>query len=346
MKSWRSSVAEPEPTPESEAAISQAREWGIHTIPVPTPFAVGRVNCYLLEGEPLTLIDAGPRSEKSLRGLESGVAAAGYRLEDIELMVATHQHIDHIGQISTVTERSGAEVAAIDLSVARLANFKWGSEREDQMAVDLMVRYGVPGDIANVLKEVTASFRELGGPVTVNHPFAAGQSLMMGSRRYETFHRPGHSPSDTIFWDAERGLLFGGDHLLSHISSNPLISKPLDDSPGRTRSLVNYRESLRETAKMPVQIMLSGHGLAITDHAGLIRKRLASQDRRTEKIYSLVAEGHLTPHGIASAIWGDIALTQAYLTLSEVIGHLDILVESGRVIEHVGDEFSTFEVVT
>lgn len=339
-------MAEPEPTPESEAALAQAREWGIHAIPVPTPFAVGRINCYLIEGDPLTLIDAGPRSEKSLQGLSDGVAQVGYSLDDIELVVATHQHIDHIGQISTVVEASGADVAAIDLVVPRLAEFAWGSEQEDQMAVDLMVRYGVPEDIANVLKEVTASFRELGAPVTVNKPFAAGESVTMGSRSYETFHRPGHSPSDTVFWDAERELMFGGDHLLSHISSNPLISKPLDGSTGRTRSLINYRDSLRATAEMPVEIMLSGHGLAITDHAELIEKRLASQDRRTEKIYRLVTEGHTSPHGIANAIWGDIALTQAYLTLSEVIGHLDILVAEGRVAEHEGEKLSTFEATT
>jgi glyoxylase-like metal-dependent hydrolase (beta-lactamase superfamily II) len=339
-------VAEPDPTPESEAALAQAREWGIHTIPVPTPFAVGRVNCYLIEGDPLTLIDAGPRSEKSMQGLEDGTKAAGYEVEDIELVVATHQHIDHIGQISTVVNRSGAGVAAIDLVVPRLAEFNWGSEQEDQMAVDLMVRYGVPQDIANMLKEVTASFRDLGAPVTVTEPFRAGASITMGSREYKTFHRPGHSPSDTVFWDEDRQLMFGGDHLLSHISSNPLLSKPLDGSSGRTKSLINYRDSLKATAAMPVEIMLSGHGLAITDHANLIEKRLAGQDRRTEKIFKLIAEGHSTPHGVANAIWGDIALTQAYLTLSEVIGHLDILVAEGRVTEIEGAGHSTFEVVS
>jgi len=339
-------VAEPDPTPESEAALAQAREWGIHTIPVPTPFAVGRINCYLLEGDPLTLIDAGPRSERSLSVLREGIEQAGHSLEDLDLIVATHQHIDHVGLISTVAEQSGAEVAALDISVERLAEFAFGSEQEDQLAVDLMVRYGVPEEIANVLKEVTKSYRDLAAPVTVTQPFSAGEKVTLGSRPYEIFHRPGHSPSDTVFWDGERQLMFGGDHLLSHISSNPLISKPLDGSSDRTRSLINYRDSLKETAAMPVSIMLSGHGLAITDHSNLIEKRLAGQDRRTEKIFKLVAEGHDSPHSVANAIWGDIALTQAYLTLSEVIGHLDILMEDGRVVENAGEKYSTFEVAS
>ena len=177
-------MAEPDPTPESEAALAQARDWGIHTIPVPTPFAVGRINCYLIEGDPLTLIDAGPRTEKSFEGLVSGIEAAGYGIEDIDQVVVTHQHIDHIGMISSVVEKSGAEVAAIDISVSRLAEFTVDSEREDQLAVDLMVRYGVAEDIANLLKGVTASFRDLGGPVEVTRPFSAGERITMGSLEY------------------------------------------------------------------------------------------------------------------------------------------------------------------
>ena len=44
------------PTPEE--VLARAAEDGIHCLPVPTPFAVGRINCYLLEDDPLTLIDA------------------------------------------------------------------------------------------------------------------------------------------------------------------------------------------------------------------------------------------------------------------------------------------------
>ena len=37
----------------------------VHVLPVPTPFAVGRVNCYLVDDDPLTLVDAGPNSATS-----------------------------------------------------------------------------------------------------------------------------------------------------------------------------------------------------------------------------------------------------------------------------------------
>ena len=39
--------------------------------PIPTPFAVGRVNCYLIEDDPLTLVDPGPNSGKALDELDA-----------------------------------------------------------------------------------------------------------------------------------------------------------------------------------------------------------------------------------------------------------------------------------
>ena len=84
---------------------------------------------------------------------------------------------------------------------------------------------------------------------------------------------------------------------------------------------------------MPAEIVLSGHGEPITDHVALIDDRLTKHDRRKEKIYKLIAERPRTGYELAQAIWGNVAVTQAFLTLSEVIGHVDLLVNAGHVRE-------------
>ena len=76
----------------------RALRW-IHRLPIPTPFAVGRVNCYLIEDDPLTLVDTGPNSGKALDELERALAEHGRRIEDLERIVITHQHIDHLGLV-------------------------------------------------------------------------------------------------------------------------------------------------------------------------------------------------------------------------------------------------------
>src|SRR3954464_1412492 len=90
---------------------------GVHRIAIPTPFAVGRVNVYLIEDSPLTLVDAGPNSGTSLDELQRGIEPLGHRIEDIERVIVTHQHIDHLGLVGLVASRSGAEVAAIEAAV-------------------------------------------------------------------------------------------------------------------------------------------------------------------------------------------------------------------------------------
>jgi glyoxylase-like metal-dependent hydrolase (beta-lactamase superfamily II) len=131
-------------------------------------------------------------------------------------------------------------------------------------------------------------------------------------------------------------MLLAADHLLADISSNPLISRPRDGGSERPQALVQYLDSLRATQEMDLDLVLPGHGEPPGDHRRLIDKRMAMHERRAEKIYALIAERPRTAHALAQAIWGDIAVTQAYLTLSEVLGHTDLLLNAGRVIEEEG----------
>ena len=306
---------------------------GIKMLRVPTPFQVGRVNCYLLEDDPLTLIDAGPNSAKALHELERQLEALGHRVEDIELVVLTHQHIDHLGLVQTVADRAGAEVAAIDVAVPFVENFGEDAERDDEEAAELMLRSGISGDVVDSLRQVTGSFRAWGAKVKVTKPLRDGELLQLRDRVLEVQYRPGHSPSDTVFWDADRRILIAADHLIKHISSNPLISRPLDGSNERWQALVRYMDSLQRTRELPAEVVLSGHGEPITDHVTLIDQRLAMHQRRAEKLYALIAERTRTGHELAQAIWGDVAVTSAFLTLSEVIGHVDLLINAGYVRE-------------
>ena len=79
-------------------------------------------------------------------------------------------------------------------------------------------------------------------------------------------------------------------------------------------------ESLRKTRELPAEIVLSGHGEPITDHVALIDERFEFHARRADRIYELIAERPRTGYDLAQALFGDIAVTQAYLTLSEVLG--------------------------
>jgi glyoxylase-like metal-dependent hydrolase (beta-lactamase superfamily II) len=327
----------------SEEARARAEAAGIKRLRIPTPFAVGRVNCYLIEDEPLTLVDTGPNSGKSLDELQRQLGAAGHAIEDIELIVITHQHIDHLGLVEIVASHSGAEVAAIDVVAPFVERYGTDTELDDEFAGGLMRRYGIPEDVVDALRSVSASFRGWGSAARVTRPLADGEQLELRDRTLEVQHRPGHSPSDTLFWDAERAILIAADHLIAHISSNPLLARPLDGSSERPRALITYLRSLALTRELPAEIVLPGHGDPITDHVALIDERFAMHRRRAEKLGRLIDERPRTAYELAQEMWGNVAVTQAFLTLSEVVGHVDLLVEAGAVREAEEDGVVRFE---
>ena len=99
---------------------------------------------------------------------------------------------------------------------------------------------------------------------------------------------------------------------------------------------MTYLKSLEATRQMEVDLVLPGHGDPITDHRSLIDERFAMHRRRSDKLHRLITERPRTAYELAQALWGNIAVTQAYLTLSEVLGHTDLLLGEGR-IEEVDD---------
>jgi glyoxylase-like metal-dependent hydrolase (beta-lactamase superfamily II) len=326
-----------------EEALDRATDEGIHRLRIPTPFAVGRVNCYLIEDEPLTLVDTGPNSGKALDELEHQLAERGHSIEGLELVILTHQHIDHLGLVEIIAARSGADVAAIDVAVPLMESFGDRAEEDDSYAASLMLRNGIPEDVVFALQSVSRSFRAWGAKAKVTRPVRDGERVALRDRTLEVQHRPGHSPSDTLFWDAERRILLAADHLIAHISSNPLITRPLDGSSERTQALVTYIDSLRKTRELPAEIVLSGHGDPITDHVSLIDQRFALHERRAEKLQGLIAEQPRTGYELAQELWGNVAVTQAFLTLSEVIGHVDLLINAGRVREVADGDLVRYE---
>jgi hypothetical protein len=89
---------------------------------------------------------------------------------------------------------------------------------------------------------------------------------------------------------------------------------------------------------MELSLLLPGHGDPITDHVSLIATRVRGTARRKQKIAGFIDQGPCTAYEVAQALWGNIAVTQAYLTLSEVLGHVDLLLDDGRITQDAADD--------
>ena len=305
-------------------------------LPLPVPYAVRVVNAYLLLGEPLTLVDPGADWPDTRSELEAGLAGHGLRVEDVERLVITHQHHDHVGLAHWIKERSGADVVAHGGIVEHLARLSDESmEAEDQFQAAVMRGNGVAEDRIQQLYEVSKAHRIYGGSVTVDVPVREGDVVQAGTHTLTAHERPGHSPSDLVFVDSTGDFALGGDHLIATISSNPVVHRPLGrpaDPRDRPQALVAYLDSLRRTAALDVTTVLPGHGPPVTDHGRLIGERMTFHERRKERMVESFGDEPLTAHELALVIWGEVARKEPFLTLSEALGHHDLLEQEGRVV--------------
>ncbi len=102
---------------------------------------------------------------------------------------------------------------------------------------------------------------------------------------------------------------------------------------------------MRATRELPLELVLPGHGEPVTDHVGLIDERLQMHQRRARNCLKILASGPLTAYELASRMWGSVAVTQAYLAISEVLGHMDLLVAAGQVRERGHGSVTRFGAV-
>jgi glyoxylase-like metal-dependent hydrolase (beta-lactamase superfamily II) len=93
---------------------------GVQRARLPTPFAAGAVNCYVLVDPPVTIVDPGTMTPKSLARLNVALAGAGCSFDDIEQVVVTHAHPDHFGAAAWVARHSGSVILAGRAEVAAL----------------------------------------------------------------------------------------------------------------------------------------------------------------------------------------------------------------------------------
>lgn len=317
---------------------------GIVNIPLPLAH-VGSVNAWLLHGEPLTLIDTGPRDDAALSALEDGLRGEGLRLEDVELVLATHHHLDHVGLAATIQRRAGAIVAVLDGAADYAQRYAAEIERDRTFAHALMAHHGVPDQVVADNEDFWDYIRSTSEDFRADLRLADGDHIQAGGRSLRVVARPGHSTTDTLFVDDRAALGFGGDHLLSRISSNTEINAPDRAQDGRARSRVRYLDNLQRTAQMPLRRLLTGHGSPVTEHARLVEARLLDHQRRCERIVSILQDGPSNAFAIANRLWpARTVAEQPLLVVWEVVGHLELLLAEGHVVERAGEERSVFEL--
>ncbi len=297
----------------------------IHTITLPTPFPVGPVNVYVVHSDALILFDTGPKSREAYLALDAGLSEVGLTLKDIDVIVATHGHIDHIGLLKRLVEESGADTYGHPFVVSQWIYSDEKAAQRRTYFLDLFAEYGAPEAETIACIDHWNSYREYTDEVQLDYALEQNSTLL----GFTTHHLPGHSPSDLVFVHEALGFSITGDHLLPDISPNPLMRKPLPGQP-KVKSLVEYRESLRRCRSLDLGHCFPGHGESFHGHQAIIDSLLRRHDRRTEHVLTLLHERPRTPYELSQLLFPRLETAYLYLGLSAAIGHLEVLEEEGR----------------
>jgi len=300
---------------------------GVHRIPVPVPFpeAGGPANVYAIEeeGGGYALFDAGIGTKEGRDALLAGFRRLGISLGDVRRIFISHGHIDHYGYARAAQEASGAKVFAHARDHDKLTGRDRTGKRLEVYAAYLS-RLGAPAHLLEHVKIYRQDALRMARPLEQVELLAPGEVLRFKRFSAEVLHLPGHTPGLVCLWAAQPRVLFSDDHLLERVSPNPLLD--LEGRPEPThKALVAYLDSARRARALPAAVIAPGHCEPFSGHQEVIDRLIAFYEKRQERILDLLRQGPRTPAALAPLVFPHAREHQLYLTLSEVMGNLEVL---------------------
>ncbi|WP_121742310.1 MBL fold metallo-hydrolase [Natronorubrum halophilum] len=305
----------------------------VHRLEFDVPWPPKHVAAYVIDGPEPILVDAGTPTDAGEEALEDGLEREGYALADIEHVLVTHAHSDHLGQVPTL-RAAGATVHAPAAALERL--------ERDPDAVRSTVRETAVstgysgGDLEEIVDGELESFRRHRGLLgtEATRPIAPETAFSVGDREFTPVETPGHEIDHLSFETELEGttVLFSGDALIEPFRAGAFhvgIDRGAYDGVDR------YYDAMDRLFETTATHGFPGHGPAFENPhrvVELTRNRLDTLLGETEA--ALAAIEPATPLAVAKERAGSVRYIAPVL---DTLGALGTLENRGSVAHDTED---------
>lgn len=319
--------------------MSESRTAAVHRVEFAVDWPPGHVACYLLDIEEPVLVDAGTpqglASGNEEATFRAGLADAGIEPADIEHLVVTHPHVDHVGQVPTVIAEADPTVYApvgVRERFARDADALADRVRANASA------YGLSGETLD--REVAAAVeslerdRDLLPPERVDEWLEPGP-VELGPVDATAVHTPGHQ-ADHLAYLVDDSVLLSGDTVMAPFRPVLLHDGMDDDHPA---AFPGAFAALDRLAEFVPDRVYPGHGEVHDRFEEILERDRQKLTARLDRVERLVAEGHDTLDSVAAALTPSVETRRMYSETMSALSHLE---REGRIDRATADGVRRF----
>lgn len=280
---------------------------------------MNNINCYLYENNNmLTLIDAGIDTKEYEIFFNEQLAAYGINVTDIDQIVLTHHHNDHIGMVNKIIAQKDVPVFAHFLAIERLALTQAYQRAKIHFFEKLYSDYGCKELMVTRIQKMKETYQHDVSLRIHTKVQPLYENEILGD--LIVLETPGHAIDSVSLFDSEAKWLFTGDFIISKGSTNALIDF---DSQGRLApTVLQHRQSFERCLSLQVNMIFAGHEQIFDNLAEVAQANIEKIDYKLQRIVKKIEEGNDTTIKLAYALYGQLLEKMPTLIISEIIGYV------------------------
>lgn len=290
-------------------------------------------NIYSLGSGPIILVDAGFKFSGTLNYLEAQLNRGGFGFNDIEKIILTHGHVDHIGLVTGIRKAADRPIECflhphdrLQISHQSFEDSFWNSETEN-----FLIRAGVPDYEIQKVKSGFAYFRNLADPIKDFSFLKDGDHFSGNNYNLKVVHTPGHSPGSCCFYELDKKILFTGDFIIGHITPNPLVELNQEVLNLKDyQSLASYMDSLEKIKNLKPDFVFPGHGKPVAKLLELISFYSEHNQQRIDFIRNALKKNPGPIYPLLEDVFPNMTKQDLFLAVSDLFSHMEILIKQGR----------------